>query len=568
MEVERLLDIYGNNGSFNGYASNFLDIARLKFTDEEIDITNMPTRQWGEYPLSLKVALSRFSMNQSPIPPKYALIWAQYSPNINFRTPVSRCREEFEKLFEVRYKQKFGDGIVVKPNKTNIKVEYRPATNSFYFQNYEIASMPDVTRLTKPINQFREIIELCTDELDAYSRFVGRKPDEKTSLEALSLLPQELLSDMNEQKIIQLQNWLSVLLNDVDSQYVESIELLNHWNIATDKNLTKTQCISIAQLLGKLGYSMEPDTRFTSNKIDPKGYVIISSLSDNSLKTTSKEYLAATTLLQLASAVSAADGNVSEEEELYLESHLENVLKLAELEKIRLRLYLKWLLITKPEISGIKRKLVSLDNDSKKSIAQFLLSVAFADGVIDPGEIRILKKIYGFLELESESIYSDLHKLQSRSTNDPVTIQTKPNNAQEFSIPKEQTINNGTIILDPELISRKRDETNIIQAKLVDIFNKEDNEVATIISDLNQITVKEEGILGLDKQHAMLVKELLDMDSVDRSDFEILCNKYGLMPDGAIETINSRSFEQYDEALIEEDEDIQINEYIRLEIAI
>ncbi|MCH7535756.1 MAG: TerB N-terminal domain-containing protein, partial [Bacteroidetes bacterium] len=543
-----------------------------KFSKGDISLENQHSTQWGEYPLSLKVALSKFSINQTPIPPKYAFSWAEHSPYIYLRTPAKRCHEEFKKLFEIRYIHKFGDGLVVKPNKSSIKIEYRPATNSFYPQKFEIEDMPDVTQLTKPVNQFREIIELCTDELDAYSRFLGRKPEEKMGLEALSLLPEELLAKVKDQKIVGLDNWLRELMKDIDVINIESSQLLSHWKFGATNSLTKAQCISIVQLLGKLGYAIEPDIRFSSNKIDPNGYVVISRLQDNSLKTASKDYIAATTVLQLASAVSAADGNVSEEEELYLEKHLENVLELSELEKRRLRIYLKWSLISTPGFSGMKKRLVSLDSDSKKALAQFLLSVAFADGIIDPGEIKILKKIYGFLELDSESIYSDLHNLQAGTANEPVTIQAKPEILEEFSVPQIQPheTHNGeeAIVLDQKILDRKRRDTDELKLKLAEILVREDTEEIPNIINQNQIIDEEETFLGLDGQHSKLVKELLNMDSLSRSDFEYLCDKYGLMPDGAIETINNNSFDLHDEPFIEEDDDIEINKELSRELLI
>jgi len=516
--------------------------------------------------------LSKFSVNKQPISSDYALLWIKYCPDIHFRTPAKRCRKEFEKLFAIRYGQKFEQGLIIKPNKSCIKLEYRPATNSFYLQTFEVGDMPDITLLTKPINQFREIIEICTEELDTYSRFIGRKPEEKLSLEALSLLPKELIKDLELEKIIEIDNFCRAAINNKEYATIKSSQMLSHWAIDTNKTLTNAQCISIVQLIGKLGYAIEPDIRFSNNKIDPNGNTVISLLADNSLNKPGQDYIAATTLLHLASAVSAADGNVSEEEELYLEKHLENVLELSELEKYRLRLYLKWLLISKPDISGMKKRLVSLDYDSKKALAQFLLSVAFADGIIDPGEIKILKKIYGFLELDSESIYSDLHNLQAGTANEPVTIQAKPEILEGFSVPQIQSheTHNGeeAIVLDQTILDRKRRDTDELKLKLAEILVREDTEEIPNIINQNQIFDEEETFLGLDGQHSKLVKELLNMDSLSRSDFEYLCDKYGLMPDGAIETINNSSFDLYDEALIEEDDDIKINKELCRELLI
>ncbi len=56
---------------------------------------------------------------------------------------------------------------------------------------------------------------------------------------------------------------------------------------------------------------------------------------------------------------------------------------------------------------------------------------------------------------------------------------------------------------------------------------------------------------GLDAAHTRIVQELLAQDRWSEDAFDGICHAQGLMPAGALETINEWSFEHHDEALID-----------------
>lgn len=568
-EVERLLDIYSCDSSFNGYASSFLGIARLKFqSSDDFTVYKEEGVSWGEYPLSFRIALARLSKNRQPIPSSYALLWAEYHPEVYFRTPAQRCREEFGKLFDIRYREKFGEGLVIEPNKSYLKINYQPASSSIYPISYEVKDLPDLTRLSKPISQIRGIIDQCTEELNSYSRFVGRRPEEKSSLSAISLLPKELITQMDLGNVASLRKWAQNLLQSQETAELPARELLNLMDIKGDKALSKSDCVSIAQMLGTLGYGIEPDIRFGDNKIDPAGKAVLFSLDENEPRTPGPSYKAASAALHLAAAISAADGSVSEAEEMHLERHLESSLHLSQPEQKRLRVYMRWLILSSPGFSSLRKHINSLDELSRKSIGFFLINVAYADGIVDPDEIKTLKKIYKLLKLDEETIYSDIHSIQSGGAAEPVTVQKASPDSAEYPIPERvfsaPMTSSSKLDLDHRAIEEKKKDTQKIQDILSTIFTQEEAILESVKPVLSN--VGKEGILGLDQAHSGLVRELAVQSYWSREDFEQLCDKYGLMPDGAMETINAVTYDQFDNPFIEEDGRIEINPDIVKEI--
>lgn len=146
------------------------------------------------FPLPLRARLGRFALDKQPIPAEWALAWVRLSPQVSLRTPAVRCPDEFEAAFRNLYRHRFGDGMVVKPNNTQLALTYQPASGSFSGTTVRlvVADLPDVGVLTAPVDRLKQVAEAATQAIDKYSRFVGCNGD-GSSLAALGLLPPKIL---------------------------------------------------------------------------------------------------------------------------------------------------------------------------------------------------------------------------------------------------------------------------------------------------------------------------------------------------------------------------------------
>jgi hypothetical protein len=63
----------------------------------------------------------------------------------------------------------------------------------------------------------------------------------------------------------------------------------------------------------------------------------------------------------------------------------------------------------------------------------------------------------------------------------------------------------------------------------------------------------------LDAAHAKLLSRLLERPSWTRDEFEAVTRELGLMPDGALESLNDWAFDNFDEALIDEGDPLVLN---------
>ncbi len=561
-EVEQLVQVYGGSRSFRVYATQLLDVLRiLAATGDDIE---PPTQRTGyELPVSLRVGVGRIVANGKPLPSDWALSWFLTHPAISLRTSVLRCSSEFNDLFRIRYSREFGEGLRLKPNSTRLKMSIAPASASFGGHVELSMDLPDVAALTSPIAKLRQIGESCATDLDAFSRWVGRNVDAPKTIAAVALLPPELATTHDSQEARELWRWIKNTLGAQERAVCESNDLLRHCASFGAGKLAKSEAVLLAQLLEKGGYGIEPDVRFGGAPLTLGGTAIVFKLPSGAGAIASPQYSAATVLLHLAVAVSAADGSISPSEEQHLQQHLQQALALSDAERLRLSAHLSWLLQSPPSLTALKKRLDPLDQSQRSAIASFMIGVAGADGEISPAEIRTVGKVYPMLGLDAEQVYSDVHAMTAGGATTvqatgPVTI--IPGLAQEgYAIPS-RPVPTQNVRLDMTAVNAKLVESAQISAILDDIFTDEEVVTSPTPSALAATGAK------LSLAHGVLLSRLVERSEWSRVEFETIAAECRLLPDGAIDTLNEAAFEHSGAPVLEGDDPMQVDAPIAKEL--
>ena len=557
-ELDRLLEIYGENWSFRNHAVQLSDLIGVSLSTAGM-IDQPPPKQVrvrGETVNGcLRVALGRMAAAGKPLPADWALAWVDSDPEYYPRTPAQRCRGEFVRFFQHRYREKFGDGCVLTQNKTRNKIEYRPASASFGGPiTIRIPELPDVTVLKEPIGQFRALAAQCTDELDAYSRFLGRYPDQRSSPSALALLPAELLPDHEDEQLIAVNRWLDQTVHEREPTLIDFGEMAAQWPALRPNEFGRRDALLLAQCLQKLGFGIEPDIRFGGFAPAKDGKVAIFRLSSTSPSIPSKAYSAASMMLHLAALVVGADDEVNTEEERHLEDYLTTVLDLTPGERERLHAHMHWLLAAGPGFTGIKKRLEGLSIESRSTIGHFLVGVASCDGHIAPAEINTLTKIYRVLGLDVGELYSRAHA----ATTEPVTVQQPGPKAPGFAVPLPRPPRGDEPVLvriDMERVHTMRAETEKVSLLLRDIFVTEEH----LPTPKQPAIVPEECILGLDVAQSAFLRRLVTKAAWSRTELELLAADHQILLEGTIDSINDAALDAGEERLVEGGESIEVN---------
>ncbi|GAA1406549.1 hypothetical protein GCM10009662_38730 [Catellatospora coxensis] len=576
-QVLNLLAEYGGDRPFATHAARFLLLLRALQTR---DTAQLPHRaiavsaERGSAPLSLRLALAAYAATGTPVPADWALTWARHQPAVYLGSSGTRYVHRFDELFRIRYTQQFAAGMRVNPKLEHVSLPYRPANPAAPRQQLTLAGWPDVFDSPIPVAHLAELARSAHADLQPYYRWLDANPHRPETLTAVSLLPRELVRD-DHSAVAALRRWADKRLDGRQHALVNAGTLNGLWPEGGMDGISV-----LLRLLGQLGFGIEPDPR--TSRAELTDVVVLFRAEDETAPATGGAYTAAATLLRLAVTVSAADGDISADEQELLIAHLRTGLHLTRAEQVRLEAHLQWLIASGTRLAGIKDRLARLTRDQSEKIGRFLVAVAAADGVISPPEVVTLRKIYDLIGLPPTLLADELDQLTGVATAQvapdspapagPVAV---PPPAANPAVSPARPVTAGPAAdrrhravpgLDAEVLAAKLHETASVAALLTSIFAEHDAQpavaarpVAPAPAAVPDVAVP---LAGLDAAHAALLTELLTRPSWPRAEFDRLAARHGLMPAGAIEVLNEAAYEAVDDAILDGDDELVINEYV------
>ncbi len=539
-EVLRLNKVFNANRSFRGYSANFLELmtllrpALLEHRSADIPETNNG--------LSFKVRLATTIANGLPVNADLALDWLKNTFEYTLKTPARRCEVEFRKLFQIRFQEKFGDGILVKPNKTKLTLSYHAASNGIHSVDLNLEDLPDPSVLKAPLNKLIPIADQCTDELNSYSRYLGKADSSKDDIAALMLLPKELANGTDSPIIGSFKQWAEQVI--ADHKGLTTVQdFWSHTGIPMPKTLNKKEVDLLTNLAAKVEIGIAPDQRFHLTKFKADGNIVLFSPGHGEFFESSTAFHQTMLALRLGAMVATIDGVVAADEERALRRIIEHDDKLSPTEKSSLSAYLTWRLNSPANTAGLSARIEQLNETQIEFLKRFIVSIALADGKVDADEIKQIEKLYATLGLDKSLVTSDIHHLTSA---------TKSSLSPQQDTRKTKDV----FQLDEEILAMHESDTSDAKSMLESIFAVDDEPESEPIAVDNSVN------RGLDTTHQALFEQLITKATWTRHEVHELCSKLKLMIDGAIETINEWAYEKVEAPVLDDDGDI----YVDLEI--
>jgi hypothetical protein len=562
-EVRRLIGIYGTNGSFRGYAEGLLAYVTADDAQRQY-LSSPPARRHGwEVPFELRLGLGQLAADARPVPADWALAWLRLHPEGWLRTPATRCPAEFDEVFTRRYHERYGAGLQVKPGSAVLAESYRPASAGIPAWHRPAGQgLPDVADLSAPLARLREVAGEACDDLDAYSRYLGRHPDGAGTAAALALLPPgiERTADAATQSLLA---WADDSLGDSGLVQVSGVDLLTRWSAASPESRPgKSGAALLARVLEGHGLGLEPDVRFGGAAPASHSPVVLFRRAAERVIEPGEGYAAAATVIQFGAAVAGADGRVAAAERDFLERRVVEVPGLAQDERYRLRACLAYALAVPPTSAALRKRASLMPESQRRSTGELLVALAASDGTIAPAELDLLARLFDLLGLEKANAYSQAQAPRDETL---TRMRTEGAPAPDFALPRqvpaESSRNVGAVFLDPELIKTRVAESARAASYLAEVFTEDDAgaEVAAASSRKGGTVIAESQVAGLDAAHNALLGRLAGRLSWTREDFGRVAAELGLLPDGALETLNDAAFEAVGEPVCEGSDPIDIN---------
>lgn len=573
-EVERLLRIYGANGSFSGYAGNLLRFLSLSSGPRRY-LSAPPSAQqeaW-ELPFELRLGLGQLAADARPVPAAWALAWVRMHPAAWLRTPATRCPDEFDELFTRRYREHFGVGMMLDRGGPLLQAAYRPASPGIISRDLPADQrIPDVGNAEAPLGKLRELASAVCTELDAYSRYLGRHPGAAGTAGALALLPPGLERPASAATQT-LVNWARSSLERADHATVPTADLLAHWSAASAGNGSpKADAELLARALERSGVGMEPDVRFGGPAPTAHTHVVLFRRAAEITTVPSAEYAAAATLIELSSAVALADGRLADAERTVIEQRVMSRPGLAEDERRRLHAHFTRVSTDPPSPASLRKHVTLLPAALRQEAGDLLLAVALADGSVDRTEVTRVNRYFDALGLERPQLGS---RPQAAGPGDLIPVRIAGTSSPGYAIPQPPPKDNpasADVVLDPDLIKAKLAETEQAASLLAGIFTGEPTSSFTALP----AAAAPQGSLppqaasplpsALDAAHRSFLARLAERPSWPRSEVASIAASLGLMPDGALEIVNEAAFEVAGDPATEGSDPVEVNTDVAKEV--
>jgi len=541
-EVCRLRSVFIENRSFRNYSSQLLEAMSILRPD--VDLVDDLDRDLSfSNGMLFKLTLAKAVDAGVPVSADLALTWVKNHTEYSLRTPARRCANEFAALFKRRYTLKYGEGMVVKPNKTRLRLDYTPASPSLRGVHLPVPDLPDPSALKGPVQKIMTLAEICTDELDAYSRYLGRKGTSENDTAAIMLLPVEIINESAGKVLSTFKRWADELI----ASRMGLTTVADFWAYMGAKcpaKINKKEADLMQAVALKMGYCLAPEPLSHHVKAEADGALVLFAASKGTRLSPSPAFISAVMTLRLGSMVALTDNSLDQAEQKVLENAIDHNSGLNEDEKRSLHAYLTWQLHTPANMTGMKNGIALLSTMEKSAIGKVIVGVACSDGRIEPAEIKQLEKIYSGLGLDPSTIASNIHQ-QSTAEVTPLSSASASIGATEFT-------------LDASVLAHHESATDDVRKLLSAIFTEDEPE----FRESATVAGTQDG--GLDSAHNQLYHRLLEKEQWPRQEATALCENFNLMLSGALEVINDWSYAEVDAPVLDDaDDDI----WVDLEIA-
>ena len=590
VELLRLVAIYGDDASFAEAAGSLIALVE-SLAYVRMDIEDLPAE-----PESIErnnrasdlIVLGKYAGSGLRIPAGWAERYLHHHPETKLRTAAKRCPAEFSELFMARYRTRFRGGIRVRRPPSNLRLEYLPSSHGFrgmmVFESalgapglagdfrfghggeviISLDGVPDITSAPSLIGKLWTLAEECTDELDAYSRFIGGDLDRALTPMAVSLLPDVLFASRGGPILDDLRRWISDALDRGPPAVVQLDELVQKLSPGFSGKLTRRDALSLVSALGKIQVGMEPDVRFGAPPPKPASRVVLFRLPAGAPEAPSPAYLAAMPIIHLAAVVAGADRRISPDQRRFLARHLEQAPALDEAERRRLASHFEFLATGRLGMYGVKSTVETIPADRRAAAGSFLIDLATADGAVSREEVAALEKVFGYLGLDQADVYRRLHGLDARDPGHAPAGDIRPATRREVAAAGAVTPLSPSVSLDPARVQARLSDTARVSALLSDIFTEDEDS-----GPPPPPTGPEAGSIigGLDEPHSQLLTALVSQTEWDRGSVEEMARSLGLpFLDSALDVIDEATIELCGEPIVECHNPVVLSNYVLKEL--
>jgi hypothetical protein len=197
--------------------------------------------------------------------------------------------------------------------------------------------------------------------------------------------------------------------------------------------------------------------------------------------------------------------------------------------------------------------------EERGDVAALAASVALACGEVGQQTIAGLERLHDAFGVERRTLYAALHQgaaAVAACPAEPVLVEPSAAAGVRFRIPAPSPLIAGADLhIDMAKVSAILRETREVADVLGPIYEEDEQVPAFHVDSPSSGSM----FAGLGPDHTRLLEALAIQASWARAEFESKARAFGLMPDGAIETINEWSYDALGDELVEDGDPLSFN---------
>ncbi|MGK3969687.1 TerB N-terminal domain-containing protein [Sorangium sp. So ce118] len=581
-EVRRLLAIYSGNNSFRGYATDFLaytlldNLASVDEATVRSDLGGLVTSN----ATAMASLLAWYHLHRRPLPADLAAAVASSMEEAKRSVVAKRSRQELLDLFALRYREKYGEGIVVDAAARPKIIPYRPASAGLLSTAHGyVARVPDVLGKPRQLKPLVAIWNACLEDLKRFAsaqRKAGAEASVALTIEMWEAMPPDLRAQHDHPD---KDRWDEVILSTPrkgERPLVTAQTLAELGRLPLRDRYTAAQMRKLADTAAVLGFAIEPDPRAAPSGAAADARFAVWR-SENTSAPDPRLYGPVSTVLKLAVHIAAADKYVSEEELAIMTTLLETLFILDDAMRERVEALRDVLALQPAKIGPLTKKLAETRTPEQRAvIGRLLVAIAGADGTIGAPEHKALRGLYKSLDLAPSALDAAIAASGARlATDQPVTVVAGKSAAKGSAVTPPPDVAAPRVQLDQRAIDAILADTREVAALLADVLDSADDdggveppasrERASEGKPAAPPPAASTGVgappaaasgawtaltASLDARYRPALDELIMRETWSASDAQALATRLRLMPGAIIDTINGWSDEALGDYLI------------------
>ena len=563
-EVQRLLSIYDGNRSFRGYASSFLAFSLAS------ELPTMPEGvvrdEFGGIldgsPFVLQALIGWYVLHKKPLPASYAVILAGSLEDSKRSVVTKRAHGEFHDLFAFRYRERFGEGLVLDAAGRPATIHYHPASSGLLPTSDSLNSGVQVPDIGHRRRQLKPLATLWNECIDDLRRLSAKKKDVQSgerplTAEMWEAMPPELRAQHDHPDHERWEDAIRKAPACGNGRLLSAQELGRLTGVPEHTRYSAAQLRRAAQTAGYLGFALEPEPRLAgSSKPADFPYVLWHSVHTElpDPKVYGPVSVVTTLAMSLATACGAIDATAMTEV-ANITSLTASLFPVDDAVRERMQMLMQMLSVNPARQTGLAKKLTEVcSTQQRTSIARVLILVAAGAGSLSHSKHQYLKKLYRDLGLPPSALDTALAELDiSLEQDEPVVVTSGSPAPSGSKVRPPPPMKPAHQQLDPNALQAILKETREVAAMLATALEGEDPTVRlpsgmpsqpaetslSIRPAEHPLTSPGDALTTLDAQYLPVVSELLGKTTWSAPDIRALAKKHCLLPNAIFETVNA-----------------------------